>query len=113
MKNVCEKMKFAAILFAAITSPLALPAYADDTIDVQKILSAKGCLGCHSKEKKIVGPAFHDVAVRYSADGQAAAKVAANIRSGGAGRWGPVPMPPMTSLSDAEITALAQFVLKQ
>lgn len=38
---------------------------------------------------------------------------AQSIQQGGVGKWGQVPMPPMTGLNPAEADALAAFVLKQ
>lgn len=113
MKSILRMPFLLGAICAALALAAAPPARGDDAIDVQKLLNAKGCLGCHSNDKKIVGPAFHDVATKYAGDAQAVAKVAASIRNGGVGRWGQVPMPPMGSLSDAEVAALAAFVLKQ
>ena len=90
----------------------AAPA-APAAVDVKKLLDTNACLGCHSVDKKIVGPAYHDVAAKYHADADALAKVQASIRDGGSGRWGTVPMPPFAQLKPEELKALAEFVLKQ
>ena len=82
-------------------------------IDVKALLNANACLGCHALDQKVVGPAYHDVALKYKADPQATAKVAASIRQGGIGKWGQVPMPANAGLTDAQARALAEFVLKQ
>ena len=82
-------------------------------IDVKALLNANACLGCHAVDKKVVGPAYHDVALKYKADPQAIAKVAASIRQGGMGKWGQVPMPANAGLNEAQAKALAEFVLKQ
>jgi len=82
-------------------------------IDVKALLNANACLGCHALDQKVVGPAYHDVALKYKADPQATAKVAASIRQGGMGKWGQVPMPANAGLTDAQARALAEFVLKQ
>ena len=82
-------------------------------IDVQALLNANACLGCHAIDKKVVGPAYRDVAAKYKGDAQALAKLEASIRQGGVGKWGQVPMPPSASLSGAQAKALAEFVLKQ
>jgi cytochrome c551/c552 len=81
--------------------------------DVHKILDRNACLSCHAAQQKVVGPAYHDVAVKYSGDRDARSKIAANIRAGGAGKWGAVPMPPFLNLSPADLQLLADFVLKQ
>ena len=82
-------------------------------LDVHAVLDRNACLSCHALQQKVVGPAYHDVAVKYAADPQAHSKVEANIRSGGSGKWGAIPMPPFPNLSVAELQALADFVLKQ
>jgi cytochrome c551/c552 len=82
-------------------------------VDVQAVLKANACLGCHAVTQKIVGPAYHDVAVKYKNDPQALAKLEASIKAGGSGKWGPVVMPPFGNLSPQELKALAAFVLKQ
>jgi cytochrome c551/c552 len=81
--------------------------------DVHTILERNACLSCHAPQQKGVGPAYHDVAVKYSGDGSAHSKIEANIRAGGAGKWGAVPMPPFPNLSTADLQLLADFVLKQ
>ena len=89
------------------------PAGVGPAIDVQALLNANACLSCHAIAQKIVGPAYHDVAVKYKGDDQALAKLEASIRQGGVGKWGQVPMPPFAGLSDAQVKALAEFVFKQ
>lgn len=82
-------------------------------MDVQALLNANACVGCHAVDRKVVGPAFHEVAAKYKAQPDAEATLIAAIRNGGVGRWGDVPMPPMPALSDAQAKALATYVLKQ
>jgi len=86
---------------------------ASGALDVKALLNANSCLPCHAIDRKVVGPAYHDVAAKYAGDAQAVTKLVENIRKGGVGRWGPVTMPPVTGLTDAEAKALAEFVLKQ
>lgn len=82
-------------------------------IDVKALLDANACLGCHAIDTKIVGPAFHDIAARYSSDDKATATLAESIQNGGAGKWGEMPMPPMAKLTDAQARALATYVLEK
>lgn len=69
------------------------------------------CLACHAVDKKLVGPAYQDVAKKYAGQADAEATVAKSIKAGGSGKWGPVPMPPQAQLSDADAKALAAWVL--
>ena len=81
--------------------------------DARTILANNACLSCHALTQKIVGPAYHDVAARYRDRPQALETVMANIRSGGVGKWGNIPMPAFESLSEDDLRTLAEFVLKQ
>ena len=64
-------------------------------------------------DKKLVGPAYKDVAAKYAGDKDAEAKLATKIMKGGSGVWGPVPMPANPQVSEAEAKQLAAWVLTQ
>jgi len=85
-----------AVLFAALTAVVAAPAFANADL-AQK----KNCLACHATDKKVVGPAYKDIAAKYAGQKDAAAKLADKIQKGGTGVWGQVPMPPKGSSADA------------
>jgi cytochrome c len=76
-----------------------------------KLAQSKACMACHAVDKKMVGPAYQEVAKKYAADKDAVAKLTASIKAGGSGKWGPVPMPAQAGLSDAEAKTLAAWVL--
>lgn len=82
-------------------------------VDVQGLLAKNACLSCHGVTQKVVGPAYHEVAVRYKNDAQAQSKLEASIRSGSSGKWGAVPMPPFAGLKAEEVKALAAYVRQQ
>lgn len=81
--------------------------------NVQALATRYGCLSCHGVDKKIVGPAFHDVAMKYHNDPQAYEKIAAQIHNGGSGKWGSVLMPPFSMVTDAQTKMLAEWILSQ
>ncbi|WP_374402944.1 c-type cytochrome [Niveibacterium sp.] len=96
---------------AAIAGLLASgAAFADAGADLAK---TKNCLACHAVDKKVVGPAYKDVAAKYKADKGAEAKLIDKIKKGGSGVWGNVPMPPNPQVNDAEAKQLVQWVLSQ
>jgi cytochrome c len=77
-----------------------------------------GCLECHSIDKKVIGPAYRDVAERYRNDAKARAVLIQKVKKGGTGNWtkvtGGVPMPAHSPrLSDAEIQRLIDWVLSR
>ncbi len=95
------------IVFAlAATFSMAVPALAD-----QALATSKNCMACHAIDKKLVGPAFKDVAAKYASDKSAADKLAAKIVKGGSGVWGPIPMPANTQVNETESKKLAAWVL--
>lgn len=61
--------------------------------------------------QKLVGPAYQEVAKKTAGDKDAVAKLTAAIRSGGSGKYGPVPMPAQPNLSEADAKTLAEWTL--
>lgn len=78
----------------------------------EALAKSKGCLSCHAIDKKVVGPAYKDVAAKYKGDSAAPAKLAAKVKAGGKGVWGEMPMPP-NNVSDDEAKKLVAWVLSQ
>jgi cytochrome c551/c552 len=79
----------------------------------EALLDANNCSSCHAVDQKVVGPAFKDVAKKYAGNPDALKLVVANIRAGGGGKWGPVPMPPFPQLSQHDVEVLARYVLSR
>jgi cytochrome c len=90
----------------AATSLLVPPAFA--SMDLAK---KNACMSCHAADKKLVGPAYQEVAKKYGDQKDAVANLAKSIKAGGAGKWGPVPMPAQPALSDADAKTLAAWIL--
>ena len=101
MKAVHIAMMFAAGL------GVAGQAMADEALD-----KAKNCMACHAIDKKIVGPAYKDVAAKYKGDAGAVDKLAAKVKAGGKGVWGQIPMPPNNVTPD-EAKKLVTWILSQ
>ncbi len=75
-----------------------------------KDLAAKsGCLTCHAVDKKLIGPAFKDIANKYKASDEA--MLIAKVKAGGKGVWGPIPMPPNVAVKDEDIKTLVNWIL--
>ena len=97
-------IRLTAALF--LTAMAAVPAHA--SLD---LATKNACTACHAVNKKLVGPAYQEVAKKYASQKDAAAMLAKSIKAGGSGKWGPVPMPAQPALSDADALTLAQWVL--
>ena len=90
---------------------LSLALIAPAAFAQQDLAQKKNCMACHALDKKLVGPAYKDVAAKYAKDKDAVKKLADKIVKGGSGVWGPVPMPPNTTVTPAEAESLAKWVL--
>jgi cytochrome c len=104
-------MKFASVaLMAGLLSAGAAHATVDAAA-AKALAAQKACLACHAVDRKMVGPSYKDVAAKHKGQADAVAKVAARIKSGGSGMYGPVPMPPQPTLKDDELKLLAAWIL--
>ena len=98
-------------------SPTETAAADEDPNQASLELARKsGCLACHAIDKKVVGPAWADVAKRYASDPNAKAKLKEKVAKGGRGNWtdvvGNMAMPPYSPrVPDQDIEALVEFVL--
>ena len=82
--------------------------------DADAILNKAGCMACHAKDKKLVGPAFKDIAAKYKGQTDAPAKLAEKVRKGGSGVFGPIPMSPNgpDKISDGDLKIALEAILK-
>ena len=76
------------------------------------LATKSNCMACHSKNTKIVGPAFKEIAAKYANDKGATDKLVQKVKKGGSGVWGPMPMPPNAGLSDTDARALVVWILQ-
>lgn len=96
---------------AAAPAAPAKPGAPLDLKAAEALMQKDGCMACHGIDKKIVGPAYVDVAAKYKGDAGANAKLAQKVKAGGAGVWGQIPMPPNPQVPDDDIKALVSWIL--
>jgi cytochrome c len=101
------KVPAIAVTLCALSMTAAVQA-ADSGED---LLKKNGCTACHAIDKKVVGPAYNDVAAKYKGDAGAPAKLADKVKKGGSGVWGPVPMPPNPQVKDDDLKTMISFIL--
>jgi cytochrome c len=101
-----KPMLLAGLLAATVLPALAGP---DDA------LTKAGCVACHAQDKKLVGPAFKEIAARYRGQKDVAVQLADKVRKGGKGVWGPIPMPANgpDKIGDVDLKAALEWVLAQ
>ena len=95
---------FAALLGIGLIGSKA--AIADEAL-----AKAKMCTGCHAIDKKVVGPAYKDVAAKYAGKPGAEATLANSIQKGSKDVFGPAAMPPNPAISADDAAKLAKWVL--
>lgn len=78
-----------------------------------EVLAQKnGCVACHAMDKKLVGPSFKEISKKYKGDPAAQANLIAKVKTGGAGVWGKIPMPPNSpKVNDADIKTMVDWTL--
>ena len=97
----------ALVLLAATFLFFGAPrAFAD-----QALATSKNCMSCHAVDRKLVGPAYKDVAAKYKGDKAAADRLAAKVMKGGGGVWGAVPMPSNPQVNETEAKNLVAWIL--
>ena len=95
------------LMVLALALPIMPTAQASDAL-----AKKYNCLACHQMSKRSVGPSFQDVAAKYRDETDASSTFAERIKNGGVGVWGKIPMPSNPSISDADLDALATWILE-
>jgi cytochrome c len=91
-------------LAGALTSSAALA-----NLDLAK---SKNCMACHAVDKKLLGPAYKDVAAKYAGQKDALTKLTTKVMKGGGGVWGGF-MPANPQVTPEEAKILVTWVLSQ
>ena len=112
--NLADQNRLVGAQRGAQSSPVEAPAKPaaqarSDAAAPSALLDQHACTACHGIERRLIGPAFQEVAKKYAALGDAVAYLAGKIKSGGSGVWGALPMPPQT-ISDEDARAIAQWL---
>lgn len=106
-------MKFKQLLVCTSLMSVGFSAQAaEPNFDaVQAILTKNACLACHTVDKKVVGPAYKDIAAKRKDDPANADVLAQHVREGSKGVYGPLPMPANPAISDADIKAVVEWIM--
>jgi cytochrome c len=99
-------MKRLLLCIGLASAAVALPAHANE-----ELAKKYACFACHSVDKKVVGPAYKEVAAKYRTDKTAEAKLVDKVKKGGSGVWGQTPMPPNAQVPDADVRTLVKWIL--
>jgi len=100
-------MKKTSLILASLGLAIAsAPALANE-----ELAKKNACTACHAVDKKLVGPAYKDVAAKYKGNAGAEAMLVEKVKKGGVGTWGQVPMPPNANVKDEDVKTLVKWVL--
>jgi len=99
-------MKSGLMLAALGLAVAATPALANE-----ELAKKSACTACHAVDKKLVGPAYKDVAKKYAGNKGAEAMLIEKVKKGGKGTWGEIPMPPNANVKDEDVKTLVKWVL--
>ena len=100
-------MKVATLALALAACATVLPAKANEAL-----AKKHNCLACHQTDKKVIGPAYKEVAKKYKGQKDAQAQLEQKVKKGGVGVWGQIPMPPNAAVPDKDIHELVEWILK-
>src|SRR5687768_10599645 len=98
-------------LLVSIAGAALLTAGGAQAQSADELLKKHACTACHAIDKKLVGPAYVDVAAKYKGDAKAPAMLMDKVKKGGVGTWGQIPMPPNAQVPDADIKTMVTHVL--
>ena len=107
-------MSMFTVAIAAATGQGALAADAPaafSPVDAMNIARKNACMGCHTVDRKLVGPSFQQIAGKYKGDAQAQARLETKVKDGGSGVWGVLPMPSHRSMNGADIKTVVGWIL--
>jgi cytochrome c len=108
-----EMMQMKTLMLTAASAALLLMSGAASAASGADLAQKNACMSCHSVDKKIVGPAYKDVAKKYASDKGAQGKLVAKVKSGGKGVWGEVPMPPNPQVKPEDLNTIVAWILSQ
>jgi cytochrome c len=99
------------LMMTAASAALLLLSGAASADDAQALAQKNACMSCHGVDKKIVGPAFKEVAKKYAGDKTAKDTLVAKVKTGGKGVWGQIPMPPNPGVKSEDAEKIIEWVL--
>jgi len=107
--EICMKRYVTTLLVAMSFGGIANAAM--DNKAAEEMMKRDGCTACHAIDKKVIGPAYKDVAMKYKDDKDALTRLTAKVKKGGSGVWVQTAMPPNFLVKDDDIKQLVTWIL--
>jgi cytochrome c len=99
------------LMMTAASAALLMVCGVASADDGRALAQKNACMSCHGVDKKIVGPAFNEVAKKYAGDKGAQAMLVAKVINGGKGTWGQIPMPPNPQVKPEDVNKIVAWIL--
>ncbi|KAA2240855.1 c-type cytochrome [Chitinophaga agrisoli] len=96
---------------AAVDTSMVSPGANAPVAKGKTLIDDQDCKTCHKEDVKLVGPAYKDVAAKYTADEATIDKLADKVINGGSGNWGDVAMLPHPSLAKEDAKEMVTYIL--
>jgi len=76
-----------------------------------ELIGASDCTGCHAIDKKVIGPAYQDVAQKYENTPAVIDTLVNKVLKGGQGNWGTIPMAPHPNVPEADAREMVKYIM--
>ncbi|MSQ51536.1 MAG: c-type cytochrome [Betaproteobacteria bacterium] len=86
-------------------------AQAEPSDEGHDLAKKHACTVCHGLNNALVGPSMRDIAGKYKGDKDAETRLLAKLKTGGAGTWGSIPMPPQAHIQESDLQRAVQWIL--
>lgn len=99
---------------AADTTPVTPPPGGAGAVANEKaleLIGANDCMTCHAIDRKVIGPAYTEVAKKYENTDAVVDTLITKIQKGGQGNWGTIPMLPHPNLSHDDAKEMVKYIL--
>ncbi|TRX16755.1 c-type cytochrome [Flavobacterium franklandianum] len=94
-----------------IATPIKSEVIVQQPSEGEKLIAKSDCIGCHNKDKKIVGPSYSEIAKKYPSNNKNINYLIDKVLSGGSGVWGPVPMLAHPTLKKEDAKSMVKYIL--
>lgn len=108
LRGIDRRITASLVAALAVGASIAWPTHA---VASTALAQKNACMACHQAAVKVVGPSWKEIGARYGDGKGTAAQLAASIKGGSSGKWGAMPMPAQPQVPEADLQALAQWVL--
>ena len=110
-KNDSEEPKRADTAAATTTDPAPTASVGVDAEKALTLIGSSDCMTCHAIDRKVIGPAYKDVAKKYEDTKAVEDTLVSKVKHGGSGNWGNIAMLPHPDLAEEDARIMVKYIL--